>query len=303
MKYVITGGAGHISKPLAEKLLSEGHDVTVISRHAKNVAELTAKGAKTAIGSVEDVLFLTQTFAGADAVYTMVPPNMEAPDWKGFIGKIGDNYAQAIKANGIKYVVNLSSIGAHLADGCGPVSGLYRAEAALNELNSVHIKHLRPGYFYDNLLGNTAMAKNLGIIGANFGGPNLRIVMSDTSDIAEIAAQELLTLGFSGHSVRYIASDERTTDEIAKALGTAIGKPGLPWVIFSDDDARKGMLQAGLPAEIAKNYAEMGHSLNSGDMTADYWKNRPVSLGKIKLENFARVFAALYNSNEAVAAH
>jgi len=303
MKYVITGGAGHISKPLAEKLLAAGHNVTVISRNEKNIEMLVAKGAKAAIGSVEDVGFLIKSFAGADAVYTMVPPTVTATDWKGWIDQIGKNYAQAIKANGIKRVVHLSSIGAHLPEGCGPVSGIHRSEQTLNNLNDVHIKHLRPGYFYTNLLGNIGMIKNLGIVGANFGGENLKVVMVYPSDIAEVAAQELLSLNFTGHTIRYISSDERTTDDIAKVVGAAVGKPDLKWVVFSDADALNGMLQAGLPEEIAKNYAEMNHCLQSGQMFADYWKNHPDVLQKTKLEDFAKVFASVYNSPDAVAVH
>src|SRR5689334_18963560 len=100
MKYVITGGAGNISKPLAETLLAAGHQVTVVGRNAENLKPLTDKGASAAIGSVEDVDFLTKTFTGADAVYTMVPPTMSAADWKGYIGQIGQNYAAAISASG-----------------------------------------------------------------------------------------------------------------------------------------------------------------------------------------------------------
>lgn len=303
MKYVITGGAGHISKPLAEKLLASGHEVTVVGRNAKNIAGLVANGAKAAIGSVEDVGFLTKAFAGADAVYTMVPPNMGAADWKGWIEQVGKNYAQAIKSNGIKQVVNLSSIGAHLPDGCGPVSGLHRVENLLNKLTDVNIKHLRPAYFYTNLLGNIGMIKNLGIIGGNLGGPSLKLVMVDPSDIAEIAAQELLDLNFTGHSIRYIASDERTSDDIAKVIGAAIGKSDLHWVVFSDADALNGMLQAGLTEEIAKNFVEMNHSMQSGAMNADYWKNHPAVLQKTKLEDFAKVFAAVYKGPETVAVH
>jgi uncharacterized protein YbjT (DUF2867 family) len=70
MKYVITGAAGNISKPLTEKLLNAGHEVTVISRSSENIRSLTEQGAKAAIGSVEDVEFLKKTFSGADAVYT-----------------------------------------------------------------------------------------------------------------------------------------------------------------------------------------------------------------------------------------
>jgi len=303
MKLVITGGAGHISKPLTEILLAKGHQVTVIGRNAVNIKTLVDKGAKAAIGSVEDVNFLIKAFAGADAVYTMVPPNMSATDWKSWIEQIGKNYAEAIKANGIKHVVNLSSIGAHLTEGVGPVTGIHRAENALNELNDVHIKNLRPAFFYTNLLSNIGMIKNIGIMGANFGGASLKVPIVHPSDIAEVAAEELLNLNFTGHSVRYIASDERTTDEIALAFGKAIGKSELTWVVFSDEDALKGMIQAGLPEEIAKNYQEMNHSLQSGKMTEDYWKNHPATLQKTKLEDFAKIFAAAYNSETLISTH
>lgn len=297
MKYVITGAAGHISKPVAEKLLAGGHLVTVISRRAENLKELVGKGATAAIGSVEDVRFLTETFEDANAVYTMVPPNMAAADWKGYIAQTGANYAQAIKNSGVTHVVNLSSIGAHMSQGAGPVSGLYFAEQALNGLKNVNILHLRPSYFFDNLLSNSGLIKQLNIMGSNFGGEGFKMALAATSDIAEAAAAELLKLNFTGSSVRYIASDERDTSEIASLIGSAVGKPGLPWVVFSDEQAYGGMIQAGLPPEIAKNYEEMGHAIHTGKMTEDYWKNRPAQLGKVKLENFAKTFATVYNAN------
>jgi len=297
MKYTITGSLGHISKPLTQKLINAGHQVTVISSKESNRPAIEKLGATAAIGSVEDVAFLTKAFAGADAVYTMVPPNFAATNWKEWIGQVGKNYAEAVKANQIKYVVNLSSVGAHLPDGCGPVSGLYRVEQALNTLKDVNIKHLRPTYFFDNLLANVGLAKQMDIIGSNFGGPDQKIVLADTSDITDAAFDELSTLKFSGHSVRYIASDERSSDEVAKIIGSTIGKPSLPWIVFSNEQSTAGMLQAGLPEEITKNYVEMGDALHSGRMMEDYWKNHPSTLGKVKLEDFAKIFAAVYNAN------
>ncbi len=296
MKYVVTGGAGNISKPLTLQLLAAGHDVTVVGRNASNLAALVEAGAKTAIGSVEDVEFLTKTFTGADAVYTMVPPTFGAADWKGYIEQIGKNYAAAINAAGVQYVVNLSSIGAHLYDGVGPVSGLHRAEVALNTLTNVHIKHLRPAYFYENLFANIGLIKQAGIVGANYSTTEKTFVIVEPTDIAAAAAEELLGLGFAGHSVRYIASDEVSTADIAKALGEAIGKPGLPWVEFTDEQSLQGMLGAGLPLEVAKNYVEMGTALRTGIMGEDYWKHRPTTLGKVKLADFAKVFAAAFNA-------
>ena len=297
MKYVITGGAGNISKPLTEKLLKAGHEVTVISRNAENIKSLTSLGAKAAIGSVNDIAFLKKAFAGADAVYTMVPPNYSTNDMKASIAEVGTNYADALKKSNVKYVVNLSSVGAHLPDGVGPVSGLYRVEQALNELKNTNIKHLRPTYFFSNFLGNVGMVKNMNIIGGNFGGADFKMLLADPNDIAEVAFEELSNLNFTGHSARYIGSDERSTEDIAKTIGTAIGKPELPWITFTDEQAYGGMMQMGLPENAAKNYAEMGHAMHNGSMFEDYWKHHPDKLGKTKLEDFAKTFAAVYNAN------
>lgn len=297
MKYVITGSAGNISKPLAERLLEAGHDVTVIGRNPENLKPLTDKGATAALGSIEDVPFLIKTFTGADAVYIMVPPNMGTTDWKGYIGQIGANYAEAIKASGVAYVVNLSSVGAHLEDGCGPVSGLHRAEQTLDGLTGVAIRHLRPGYFFNNFYGNLSMVKGMNILGGNYGPAGTKMVLAHPLDIAEAAAEELQNLSFTGHSVRYIASDERSTGEVAGVLGNAVGKPGLPWVEFSDADTLGGMQGAGLPEEIAKNFVEMGAAICGGKMQEDYLANRPQRLGNLKLEDFAKEFAGAYNAS------
>jgi len=295
MKYVITGSLGNISKPITQKLVAAGHQVTVISSKADKTAEIEAIGAKAAIGSVEDIAFLTKTFVGADAIYTMVPPKWDAADWKGYIAHIGQNYAEAIKSSGVKKVVNLSSIGAHMPDGCGPVSGIFYVEKVLNELVGVDVKHLRPGFFYGNFYGNISMIKHAGIIGGNY-GVNSTLVLSSTNDIATAAVEELLGLTFKDKSVRYLASDERTTNEIAQILGTAIGKPELPWIDFKDEDAEGGMIGAGLSAEVAKNYTEMGKALREGKMTEDFQKNRPSTFGTTKLTDFAKEFAFAFNA-------
>jgi uncharacterized protein YbjT (DUF2867 family) len=293
MKIIITGSLGHISKPLVEKLIAGKHDVTVISSNAERISGIEALGATAAIGSVSDLAFVTRTFKGADAVYTMVPPTFSASDWKQHIAGIGKIYAQAIASAGVKNVVNLSSMGAHMPDGCGPVSGLYYVEQALNALEGVNVKHLRPGFFYYNFFGNMGMIKHMGIIGGNY-GESAKLVLANPADIADVASEELSNLSFKGKSIRYIASDEKTTDEVASILGKAIGKPDLKWINFTDEDTVGGMLQNGLPLDVAKNYAEMGAAMRSGEMAAEYNSSRPETFGKINFEAFAPVFAAAY---------
>jgi uncharacterized protein YbjT (DUF2867 family) len=293
MKIIVTGSLGHISKPLVEKLTAAKHDVTVISSNAERKSEIEALGATAAIGSVSDLAFVTNIFKGADVVYTMVPPTFSASNWKQYIAEVGKIYAQAIAAAGVKNVVNLSSIGAHMPDGCGPVSGLYYVEQALNALEGVNVKHLRPGFFYYNFLANIGMIKHMGIIGGNY-GESAKLVLANPADIADAIAQELMNLSFTGKSINYIVSDEKTTDEVAAILGTAIGKPDLKWINFSDEDSVGGMLQNGLPPDVAQNYAEMGAAMRNGQMASEYNVIKSVKFGKTRFEEFAPVFAAVY---------
>ena len=294
MKITVTGSLGNISGPLAKILVKAGHQVTVVSSKKEKTAEIQALGANAAIGSVEDVAFLTSAFTGADAVYTMVPPNFAADNWRGYISGVGNNYATAIKASGVKKVVNLSSIGAHLPDGTGPIKGLFDVEHTLNALDGVAVKHLRAGFFYNNFYANMNMIKHMGILGSNYGAGN-HLPLVNPADIADAAAEEIQQ-PFTGKSIRYVVSDEQTAGEAAAILGAAIGKPDLKWVEFSDADALGGMKQAGLPEEIAKNYTEMGVAVRENKLWDDYITHKPAVLGKRKFAKFATEFAAAYNS-------
>jgi uncharacterized protein YbjT (DUF2867 family) len=294
MNFTITGSLGNISKPLAEILIAAGHQVTIISSNEAKKKAIEELGATAAIGSVEDVAFLTKAFSGKDAIYTMVPPNFGASDIRGFISSTGKKYAEAIEAAGVKHVVNLSSIGAHLDGGTGPIAGLHDVEQTYSKLEGVAVKNLRPAYFYINFLGNVDMVKHAGILGSNYGA-DTPLVLVHPNDIAAVAAEELQQ-AFTGKSIRYIASDESTGRNVASVLGAAIDKPELPWVEFSDEDALQGMMQAGLPEPMAKSYVEMGDAMRSRKLYEHYFNNKPSSLGKTKLEDFAKEFAQAYQA-------
>lgn len=285
MHYVVTGSLGNTGKPITEGLLKAGHTVTVVTSKPETATKIEALGAKAAVGDVQDADFITSTFANADALYLMIPPKWGVTDWRGYQNVVSDNYIAAIKANDIRFAVILSSIGAHKGQGTGPVDGLYDLEQKLKTVDGLNVKALRPSYFMQNLYSMIGIVKGMGIMGANFGTDKLVLVHTD--DIAEVAIEELNRLDFTRFQVRYIAGDERTGAEIAQILGVAIGKPEIPWVVFTDEQQYQGAMQAGLTDEMAKKYTEMGLSLSDGSMQADYMDNRPV-LSKTKLEDFAR---------------
>jgi uncharacterized protein YbjT (DUF2867 family) len=292
MKIIISGSLGNIGKPLAEKLIASGHNVIVISSNADRKAAIEKLGAKAAIGSVSDVGFLTETFADADALFAMIPPNLGGSNVISNAVKAGQAFAAAINKAGVKRVVMLSSIGAHLENGTGPIAGLHHVEKLYEALENTAVTFLRAGFFFTNLYNDVPMIKGAGIMGANYPA-NLKMPLVHPEDIA-IAAAEELQKKTTGKNIRYSISDVRTPNEIAKTLGTAIGKTDLPWIEFTDEQSLQGMTQAGLPEEIAGLYTEMGSGLRSGKISEHFLSNNFSIDGKIKLEDFAKEFAGKF---------
>jgi uncharacterized protein YbjT (DUF2867 family) len=290
--YVITGSIGHISKPIVAGLVKAGKNVTVITSDADKVKEIEHLGAKGLVGSVQDNAFVKKAFAGAEVVYTMIPPIWQTTNWRASQNEVASHYAEAIRSNNIRYVVNLSSLGAHLKEGTGPVKALHDFEQSLNAIHGLNVKHLRPSFFYYNLLNQIGLIKHAGIMGANYGGGDQKVALVHTRDIAEVALEELLRINFSGNSVRHIVSDERTGAEVAAVLGSAIGKE-IPWILFSDEDQLKGLLEGGVPASHAPSYVEMGAAFRNGKMQELLSKEKTV--GPTKLEDFAKEFSGAYN--------
>lgn len=292
MKIITTGSLGNIGLPLIKDLLQKGHKVTTISSNPAKKAEIEALGATAAIGSLDDRDFLTNTFTGADAVYIMVPPGYTETDQVAYYKRLAGNYAHAIQQAGVKRVVHLSSYGAHLDKGTGFILGAHHAEIILNQLSGISLTHLRPGYFYPNLYRFVDMIKGAGFIGSNYGGDD-KLVMVAPADIATVAAEEL-DKTTAAQNIRYIISDERTASEVASVLGKAIGKPDLQWLLLTEEQTKSGLEQAGLPSFFITNILQLNNSIHTGVLQEDYEKQPPIQLGKTKLEEFAKEFAAAF---------
>lgn len=298
MKIVLTGSLGNIGKPLAIQLVQQGHHVTVISSNAERKPAIEALGAAAAIGSMFDVDFLANTFKDADIVYLM--ETMEAAgdlfdkevDFIGTINRIGTNYKEAIERSGVVKVVHLSSIGAHTDQGIGILLFHHNVETILQKLpGEVAIKFIRPVGFYINLFSFIHTIKSEGKIISNYGGDRKEPWVSP-SDVAGVIAEEI-NKPFTGRSVRYVSSDEVSPNEIAKALGEAIGKPDLQWEVISDDELLNRWLKIGFNPQVAKGFVALQASQGTGVLYEDYYRNPPIH-GKIKMVDFAKEFADAY---------
>jgi len=289
MKIVITGSLGNIGKPLTQTLVAAKHEVTVVSSNNDRKTEIESLGAQAAIGSVSDSAFLAETFKGADAIFAMTPPNMGGSNVIANTFAAGQAYAQAFKQAGVKRVVMLSSIGAHLPSGNGPIAAIHQIEQLYSELEGIAFTYLRAGYFYTNYYNNVPLVKYNNIIGANYPA-NVKLPLVHPKDIAVAAAEEL-ERNAKGSDIRYIISDVVTPAHIAKTFGSAIGKPELPWVEFTDEQSLQGLVGAGVPEDIAALYTEMGTGFRNGNIPAHFEQSGAPVTGGTKLDDFAKEFA------------
>lgn len=259
---VVTGATGNIGTPLVHHLLDKGHRVVAVARQSPRLDALKQAGAETAAGDLTDSAFLAQTLRGADAAFLMIPPNAQAADFLAYQTQVGEAIVRAVREAGLKRAVHLSSIGADEPAGTGPVVGLHHQEARLNAVEGLTVAHLRPSYFMENMLANVPMIQHMNLMGSAM-RPDLAFPMVATRDIAARAAELLDADNFENHSVQYLLGPrEYTQQEAARAIGQAIGKPELPYVPFSYDDAKKGMVQAGLSESMANLYDEMTRTMN-----------------------------------------
>jgi uncharacterized protein YbjT (DUF2867 family) len=293
MKITTTGSLGNVAKPLVKKLIANGHDVTVISTNDDKRKEITALGAKPAIGSITDPDLLLQAFTGADAVYTMMPPSMGPTDMIQNIAKAGQAYATAIKAAGVKRVVLLSSVGADAESGTGPVGGVHHVEQIYrDQLQGHKVTVLRSGFFMINFLRDIPLIKQQGMFGNNYNGTD-KLALTHPHDLAIAIAHELVAKG-NGFDTKYVVSDIATGNDLAKIFGSAIGMPELKWTSIPDEQLKQGMLSGGMPPELASLITELGTGVRSGIVMKNFFETGAKVTGATRLDQFAQEFKASY---------
>lgn len=294
--YVLLGSHGNITGRLATILLAQGHAVRVVGRHPHGLASLRQAGAEAAIGDLRDTSFLTEAMRGADAVYAMVPPAYASATPLQDATQVGTSIARAIADSGVPRVVNLSSIGAHLARGTGPIVGLHEQEQRLEALRDVSVLHLRPGYFYENHLNAVGVIRAHGGY-ADMIAPDAVFPSIATRDIAAVIARELINPSSTAtRRVLHLHGPRMYSPvEAAAILGRAIGIPNLPYVQADPAQAKAGMIQHGISPAMADLFEEMAAAFGRPELGATLTPEA-TEITPTSLEAFAATFAAAYEA-------
>src|SRR6202051_3723859 len=176
--YVILGASGNTGSIIANSLLSEGKKVRVVGRDAGRLRRFVGQGAEAVTATMSDAAALTKAFSGARAAYLMLPPAKSREDQE----RDSDGIAKAVKESGLRYAVHLSSYGAQVPEGTGPVAGLHSSEQKLNAISGLNVLHLRAAYFMENSLLAVGMIHNMGVFGYALLS-DLKLPMAATRDV------------------------------------------------------------------------------------------------------------------------
>jgi uncharacterized protein YbjT (DUF2867 family) len=259
--FVVAGVTGHVGSVVASELLAKGQKVRVVVRDAKKGEAWAAKGAEVAVAKLDDAASLTAALKGATGAFLLVPPNYEATDFYGLQRATAKAIGEAVKAAGVPHVVLLSSVGADLDAGNGPIKGLFHAEAALRA-SGTKLTAIRAGYFQENIANNLGAAKGAGIYPNFTPDADYPMPMIATKDIGLLAAKLLLEPSAKGEIVD-LHGPAYSTRQMAEKLGAALGKT-LQLVDIPEPGWIPAMTQAGLPQAVAEAFAEMYAGFGSG---------------------------------------
>jgi uncharacterized protein YbjT (DUF2867 family) len=289
----VMGATGHVGGEAVRRLVKSGEKVRALGRSQGKLAELA--GAEATAGDAVDAAYLARAFRGADAVFTLLPPDMQSTDYRALQDRQGEAIVEAVRDSGVRYVVFLSSVGADQPSGTGPIAGLHAQEERLRRLDGVNVLALRPGYFFENFYGSLPGIKHQGVLGDAV-APGTSLPMIATRDIGAAAAEALRARDWGGFTVRELLGPrDLTQPEVARILGERIGRKDLPYVQIPYEEMVRILVGAGLSENVASTYVDMARAFDQGRVRSVEGR-KPSNTTATRFEDFANELAAAYRA-------
>ena len=227
---VITTPTGDIGRQVLATLLgsasSNGEKLRVIVRDPVRLPGPARDRVDVVAGSHSDADVVDRAFAGADAVFWVVPPDVHAPSLQAAFSGFTGAAAQAFKAHGVGHVVGVSALGRGT-----PVAGragLVTASLAMDDLiasTGVAYRALANPSFMDNLLRQVRSIRDEGVF-TDTVAAGRKAPAAATRDIAAAAAGLLLDRSWTGAgSVPVLGPEDLAPEDMARIMSGVLGTP------------------------------------------------------------------------------
>ena len=219
--YAITGITGQVGSELAKHLLAAGLPVRAVVRDAAKGAAWVARGAQLALADMNDAAALQRAFAGAEAVFVLLPPTFDPTD--GFPEARAQIAAlrKALAAARPSRVVVLSTVGAQAAQP-NLLNQLGIMERELGTLD-MPVTFLRAAWFIENSLWDVASAREARRVPSFLQPLDRPVPMVACADISAVAA-ELMQQTWDGVRVVELEGPARVSPaDIAASFSRLLG--------------------------------------------------------------------------------
>jgi uncharacterized protein YbjT (DUF2867 family) len=273
---------------VADFLLDFGEQIHVklLARRPEQLKEFVRRGAEVVVGSQDDENFLVRATEGVDALFWATPPGYGSDNVREFQNRLGEAAAKAIRTNQIPRVVNLSSIGANLSSGVGPIGGLHDVEELLDE-TSCNITHLRPGFFFENLLWQLDSIRLWGRISLPLSGSKSYPMLA-TRDIGRVAATRLSNNEWTGHFIQELhGPTDLNFKEVAETLSRALERK-IVYIKCYRQEARDSMIQNAMSENAADLMLELYDAIETGKLRPTQQQRSEETTTPTTLEEFTR---------------
>ena len=247
--YTVMGATGRVGSRVAQILLASGHEVRVVVRDGSRAAASGDAGAEVVQADLADRDALTEALRGSRGAFAMLPFDLGAADPDRHARRLGDAIADAVAASGVEAVTMLSSIGAELVEGTGPIVGLHHLEERLRASGAV-LSAIRASFFQEGV-GDVLEVARADRIYPVFGLADAPVAMNATRDIARVAADTLMTPP-PKHDTIVLDGPVYTEREVAGLLGEGLGTD-LTVVELPRDAWHDTLIEAGFPPQAARS--------------------------------------------------
>lgn len=279
--YVVFGASGNTGSVVASRLLDRGKQVRVVARDVARLERFKARGAEVVAVDVLDPKAVAAAMQGAERVWLLVPPDNASNDLVGRGKQIIDHYGAALAQHGVKTAAFLSSVGAQLPSGTGPIVMTHYAETTLpQQAPKTAFTFVRAAYFMENILNYAQAMKNDGVLPVFGGGEGHPFPMVATRDIGEIAGDALVSPPSATDWVELSGPREYSFEDAAAQASAILGRP-VKATALPLDALVPAMMQFGVSANVAGLYKEMTAAFGKG--TVQFEGGKRAVRGKVTL--------------------
>lgn len=278
--YIVTGATGHTGSVVAKTLLEKGLPVRAIVHSEGKGKDLKELGAEIAVADVQDAESLTEALKGGKVLYLMNPPNEQSENMIDETEKVIEAFQTAIGNSSLEKLVTLSSVGAHLPSGTGPIMTNRMVEQAFKD-SDIPTTFVRAGYFMENWNSVLDTVKNEGVLPSFLHPLDRKIPQVATEDIGRIAAEAMLE-DSEGVKIKELAGLPYSPNDVAEAFSKVLGRDVK--AVAVPEEQWMDIFQTFASPRNAELFYEMTQGVNSGLITFE--TENPIE-GKVTIEDYA----------------